>query len=166
MQAGKARNDRGRNIAGMIIVIIGLCSMIFIYIKTNLAGDWMIATIKKGAYSFLIALEWYYFWYDIVNLRINDEAYHKDTIKVCGILFSIIIGLGALVFAFFFKDVVVAFVHFLFYLGMLIFFFMINADWRGNYNKYADGIIDIIMAVLLLAEVIFLIVKYKTECLK
>ena len=166
LKHGKDRNDRGRNIAGMIIVIIGLCSMIFIYIKTNLPGDWMTATIKKGAYSFLIALEWYYFCYDIVNLRINDESHHTNTIKTCGILFSIIIGLGALAFAFFFKDVVVACVHFIIYLGMLIFFFMIDTDFRGNYNKYADGIIDIIMAILLLVEAIFLIVKYKTECLK
>ena len=166
LQKHKARNDRDRNIAGMIFVIIGLCSMILIYIKTNLPGDWIGASIKKGAYSFLIALEWYYFCYDIVNLRINDESVHTDTIKTCGILFSIIIGLGALVFAFFFKDVVIAFVNFIFYLGMLIFFFMIDTDFRGFYNKYADGIIDIIMAVLLLAEGIFLIVKYKTECLK
>ncbi len=166
LKAGRDRNDRGRNIAGMIVVIIGLGSMIFIYIKTNLPGDWMSATIKKGAYSFLIALEWYYFCYDIVNLRINDEWYHNDTIKICGIIFSIIIGLGALVFAFFFKDVVIAFVNFIIYLGMLIFFFMIDTDFRGIYNKYADGIIDIIMAVLLLVETIFLIVKYKSECLK
>ena len=166
MQSGKPRKDRDRNIAGMIVVIIGLCSMKLIDIKTNLAGDWMTATIKKGAYSFLIALEWYYFWYDIVNLRINDESDHRNTIKTCGILFSIIIGVGAFIFAFFFKDVVIAFVHFLFYLGMLIFFFMIDANFRDNYNKYTDGIIDIIMAILFLAEAIILIVKFKTECLK
>jgi len=166
LEKNKNRHDKDRNIAGMIFVIIGLASMIFIYIKTNLPGDWMSATIKKGAYSFLIALEWYYFWYDIVNLRINDEWDHKTTIKTCGILFSILIGLGALVFAFFFKDVVIACVNFLFYIGMLTFFFSINKNFRGNYNKYADGIIDIIMAVLFLVELIFLIAKYKTECLK
>lgn len=160
------RKDRQRNIAGMIIVIIGLGSMVFIYIKTNLPGDWMTATVKKGAFSFLIALYWYYFCYDIINLRINDESDHNNTIKICGLIFSIIIGLGALVFAYFFKDVVIAFVHFIIYLGMLIFFFMIDSDFRSRYNKYADGIIDIIMAILLLAEGIFLIVKHKEECFK
>ena len=49
---------------------------------------------------------------------------------------------------------------------MLIFFFKIDSDVRDLFNKVADGIIDIIMAVLFLAEIIFLIVKYKTECLK
>lgn len=166
LEKNKNRHDKDRNIAGMIFVIIGLASMILIYIKTNLPGDWMSATIKKGAYSFLIALEWYYFWYDIANLRINDEWNHKTTIKTCGILFSILIGVGALVFAFFFKDVVIAFVNFLFYLGMLIFFFKIDSSVRDLYNKVADGIIDIIMAVLFLVEIIFLIAKYKTECLK
>ena len=76
LKHGKDRNDRGRNIAGMIIVIIGLCSMIFIYIKTNLPGDWMTATIKKGAYSFLIALEWYYFCY--LNILHNFSDFFSE----------------------------------------------------------------------------------------
>ena len=165
------RKDRQRNIVGMILVIIGLASMIFIYIKTNLpSSDWKYAIIKKGAYSSLIALEWYYFCYDIVNLRINDESFdeHIKTINTCGIIFSIIIGLGALAFAFYFKDVVVAFIHLLIYIGMTAFFFGIDSDFKKilSYNTTADGIIDIAMTVLLLAEIIFLIYMHKTECLK
>ena len=164
------RKDRERNIVGMIIVIIGLFSMIFIYIKTNLPEDWMYASIKKGAYSCLIALEWYYFCYDIVNLRINDETpeQHVNTINICGVIFSIVIGLGALGFAFYFKDVVVASIHFIIYIGMTIFYFSIDSNFKElrHYNKTIEGIIYIIMSILLLVEIIFLIYMYKNQCLK
>ena len=78
----------------MVVVIISLASLIFIYVKTNLYGDWMSEIIKKGAYSSLIDFEWYYFCYDIINLRINDEGYHVTTINACGIVFAVIIGVG------------------------------------------------------------------------
>ena len=51
------RKDRERNIVGMVVVIISLASLIFIYVKTNLYGDWMSEIIKKGAYSSLIDFE-------------------------------------------------------------------------------------------------------------
>lgn len=164
------RKDQQRNIAGLIIVIIGLASLIFIYIKINLPGEWMYAVIKKGAFSCLIALEWYYFCYDIINIRINNESENKhvNTINICGIIFSIIIGLGSLIFSFFFKDVVIPFIHFIIYIGMAIFFFSIDSKFREifNYIQNVEGIIDIIMAVLLLAEIVFLIYKNQKECLK
>ena len=164
------RKDRERNIVGMIIVIIGLVSMIFIYIKTNLPENWIYSIIKKGAYSCLISLEWYYFCYDIVNLRINDETpeQHVNTINTCGVIFSIVIGLGAIGFAFYFKDVVVASIHFIIYIGMTIFYFSIDSNFKElrHYNKTIEGIIYIIMSVLLLVEIIFLIYMYKNQCLK
>ena len=157
------RKDRERNIVGMVVVIISLASLIFIYIKTNLPGDWMSAIIKKGAYSSLIAFEWYYFCYDIINLRINDESYHVTTINACGIVFAVIIGVGALIFSFYFKDVVIPGIFFIFYIAMAIFFFGIDSDFRERYEyiKYIEGIIEIIMALFSLSEAIFLIYKHK-----
>lgn len=161
------RRDRERNIIGLILDIIGLISMILIYIKTNLPENWIYGIIKKGAYSCLIALEWYYFCYDIVNVRINDESDHTNTINTCGIIFSIVIAFGALAFSFFFKDVVVAGINFIIYIGMIVFFFSIDSDFKKskNYNQTIDGIIYIIMSILFLAEIIFLIITHKSKCL-
>ena len=121
------RKDRQRNIAGLIIDVIGL---IFIYVKTDLPEDWMCALVKKGAYSCLIAVEGYYFCYDIVNLRINGESDHTSTINTCGTVFSIIIALGALAFSFFFKNIVVAGVNLIIHFGMIFFFFSIDSDFK------------------------------------
>lgn len=164
---GDNPNHKRMNICGMIYAIIGLISLIFIYIKTVLPGDMLTATIKKGTYSCLIALEWYYICYDFCSLRINyltlpDE---KATLKPYSIIFSILIGLGGLLFAFFFKDVVVAAINCLMYLGFVSFFFSINSEVRSMYNGALEGIIDIVMAILFLAETAFLVIYYKLECL-
>lgn len=162
------RKDRQRNIAGLVIVIIGLISMIFIYIKTDLPGDWMCALVKKGAFSCLIALEWYYLCYDIVNVRINDEWEHTKTINTCGIVFSIIIAIGALSFSIFYKDVVVAGVNLIIHIGMIIFFFSIDSGFKKKmgYNTTFDGVVFIIMSILFLVDIAFLIIVHKDQCLK
>lgn len=162
------RKDRERNIAGLIIVLIGLISMIFIYIKTDLPGDWMCALIKKGAYSCFITLQWYYLCYDIVNVRINDEWEHTNTINTCGIVFSIIIAIGALAFSFFYKDIVVAGLNLIIYIGMIIFFFSIDSDFKKTrgYNTAFDGIVFIIMSILFLVDIVVLIFMHKEQCLK
>lgn len=165
---GNNPNHKRMNICGLIFVILGLSSLIFIYIKTNLPGDWLSATIKKGTYSCLIALEWYYFCYDICSLKINNLDVHneKHQLKVYSGLFSVIIGVGGLFFAIFFKDVVVAAINIIIYLGCTLFFFSIDSNIREWYNKLFDGIVDIIMMILFLIGIVFIIIKNKTECLK
>lgn len=74
-------NHKNLNIWGLIFVILGLPSLIFIYMKTDLPADWLPATIKKGVYSTLIALEWYYFCYDICNLKINNSSLMKRVLR-------------------------------------------------------------------------------------
>lgn len=165
---GNNPNHKRMNICGLIFVILGLSSLIFIYIKTNLPGDWLSATIKKGTYSCLIALEWYYFCYDICSLKINNLDVHneKHQLKVYSGLFSMLIGVGGLFFAIFFKDVVVAAINIIIYLGCTLFFFSIDSNIREWYNKLFDGIVDIIMMILFLIGIVFIIIKNKTECLK
>ena len=165
----KDSNRKDRNICGLIFVILGLISLIFVYIKTNLPPEWLPATIKKGVYSCLIALEWYYFCYDICSLKINNTSlfeknFHKQ-IKAFSGFFSVFIGIGGLFFAIFFKDIIVAILHFLIYLGCTIFFFSIDANIRDLYNKAFDGVIDIFMMIFFLLEIAFVLIKYKTECL-
>lgn len=76
-----------------------------------------------------------------------------------------IIGIGGLFFALFFKDVVVSILYILIYFGCTVFFFKIDSTVRKNYNKIFDGFIDIIMMILFIFETAFIIIKYKNGCL-
>lgn len=155
--------------------LIALISLIFIYIVTDLKTDcwYAVLTIKKGTYSCLIILLWYYFWYMVyqVNEYIYPTMTRHTTLKnlrrKMGISFSVIIGFGSLVFAFFFKDIVASFMNLLIYIGMCIHFFMISIDTRSDYeNEWADGIIDVIIIASSMTMIAFLIIKYRKECLK
>ena len=187
----KNSNWEDANIAGCVLVILGLASLIFIYIKTKLPGDWLTATIKKGAYSTLIALEWYYFCYLICNLALIDHSKETnpvenakkrlDDLRGCGIAMPIIEGVGALLFAFFFKDVIIAFMNVLIFIGAAAYYLSINSDLRKKeYGKEfgfdyfkgfggngdAEGIIDIIFMVLSIVVIVLLIILRKKECLE
>ena len=71
--------------AGLPISLVGLISMIFIYIFTNLKSNkwWANYFLKNGAFSCLIVLFWYNICYDIYYLRIavkkslGDESWVK-----------------------------------------------------------------------------------------
>ena len=163
------------NIAGIILVILGLAALIFIYIKTDLPDDWLTASIKKGAYSTLIALEWYYFCYIICNLAIidhnNEKEWNKqlDDVKGCGIAMPIIEGVGALVFAFFFKDVIIAFMNVLIFAGAMGYYLSIDKDYRkdgSGGHGVGEGIIDLVFLVLSIVVIVLLIIMKKKECLK
>ena len=155
-------------ISSAVFTILGLCSLVFIYIMTDLNTDWYILlTLKKGTYSCLITLLWYYFCYLIYQLRTIDTI--KDNlnwIKGCGIAFSIIFGLGALAFSFVFKDLVISGVTAFIYAGLTTYFFTLEEAHRKLFNKLADGIIDIVMMVLSVALFVLLIIKFREECLK
>lgn len=164
------------NISCFFFDIVGLCSLIFIYIMTDLNSDWyVLLTLKKGTYSCFITLLWYYFCYAIYYLRELDQSEHTDKNlklddwhKGCGIAFSIIFGIGSLAFAYIFKDLVVSGMNLLIYLGLTIYYFQVHKDIRNSEfaNKYGDGIVDIIMMVLSIAEIVVLLITKKEECLK
>ena len=169
-------------IAAFVFTIIGLASLIFIYIMTDLNTDWYILlTLKKGTYSCFITLLWYYFCYLIYQLRdVHEKDYikdhplsnkdfkMKDWAKGCGIAFSIIFGIGSLVFAFIFKDLVVAGMNCLIYVGLTTFYFKLRKEIRKDKpaNKNGDGAVDIIMMVFSIALIAFLILTKREECLK
>lgn len=177
-------SDRWKSmvIAAFIFTIIGLASLIFIYIMTDLNTDWYILlTLKKGTYSCLIVLLWYYFCYLIYELRWvhaidynNDHQNNPKDFKLddwrkgCGIAFSIIFGIGSLVFAFIFKDLVVAGMNCLIYVGLITYYFKLRKKIRElkNANKNGDGAVDIIMMVFSIVLIAFLILTKREECLK
>ena len=159
-------------IFGLAFSLIALISLIFIYIVTDLKTDkwYIVLTIKKGTYSCLIILLWYYFLYSIyqlceliyTDLDDNTDRILKNTL---GIGFSAIIGLGSLLFSFFFKDIIAAFMNFLIYLGMAIYFFSIEEREKESYgNQLADGILDIIYIAFSVGMIAFLLIKYRKEC--
>ena len=158
-------------IFGLSFSLIGLISLIFIYVITDLSTvQWYVEmSIKKGTYSCLIVLLWYYFIYTIyqLNASIYPDISHnieKVWTKCYAIIFSIIFGCGSLIFSFFFKDLVVSFMNLLIYLGIVIYIFSIQ-KWKYNYysSVIAERVIDIIMIVLSAVMITFLVIKYKNE---
>ena len=157
----------------LIFTILGLISLIVIYIFTQLNSEWYIVmAIKKGVYSTFIILLWYNFFHIIVSLTsIQYILNSKDiedltkTFKNMGISFTIIIGVGSIVFSIIFKDLMASFTNFLIYMGMVISFFNKNKetkDVRKDYfNGNADGILDIIIMALSFACIIFLLIWCK-----
>ena len=159
-------------ICSFIFSIIGLCSIIFIYFKTDIPSPFHVRLVtKKGLYPCLIALFIYNICYSF-----GDYGYYRkivnfewktlnDWVKRCSIAFSIIIGLVNLSLSFVMKDICMAGMNFLIYLGLSIYFFNINKDVRKEMNGEAEGAIDIIMAILSVTLIAFLIFKYKNTTL-
>jgi hypothetical protein len=161
----------------LIFTILGLISLIFIYIVTQLNTEWyFVLSIKKGMYSTFIIFLWYNFLHTIVSLQafnylINDvNHYSRDKnnsirkfFKGIGIPFTILFGLGSLVFSVLFKDTMAAFTTFLIYLGMIESFFNGNKydeeERKELFNGNADGALDIIFMILSLACIFFLALK-------
>ena len=172
----KPNHHKNMVISGLVFSILGLASLIFIYIMTDLNTNdwWVLLLLKKGTYSCLIILMWYYFCYDIYYVHKYDKPEHSGTQKEidwkkgCGIAFSIIFGIGSLAFSFVFKDLVVCFINILIYIGLTVGYFKLPKDWRKNknYNKNGDGAVDIIMIVLSVALFVLLLIKFREQCLK
>ena len=151
--------------AGLAISVVGLASLLFIYIiiksdKFDSQGKFF---IKYGAFSCLIILFWYNFCYDIFQVRMltKNKDEHKWA-KGCSLAFSIIFGVGSLSFSFIFKDIMVSFVNILIYIGLSKYYFELGEnmglDTRGkDYNKNGDGAVDIVILVCSIVLFFFLI---------
>ena len=83
----------------------------------------------------------------------------------------IIEGVGALVFAFLLKDVIVAFMNVLIFAGAMGYYLTIDKDFRkedaglGGHGV-AEGIIDLVFLILSIVVIVLLIIMKKKECLK
>ena len=169
--------DHGKSMiyAGLVFSILALASFIFIYIMTDLNTNdwWVLLLLKKGTYSCLIVLIWYYFCYNIyythqASAENEDPVKALDWVKGCGLAFSIIFGIGSLAFSFIFKDLVACGMNILIYVGLTVYYFKMHKDLRKqkDCNKNGDGIVDIIMMVLSVALLVFLLLTKREECLK
>lgn len=163
----------------LIFTIIALALLIIVYIKTDLNCEWYIVmATKKGVFSTFIVILWYNFFFVIISLksvnyildnfgRINLDIYDSlfAFYKRIGVSFVVIMGVFTLVFSFFFKDIMIAFVNFLIYVGMVMAFFSKN-EKQSEFRKetffgYTDGILDIIIMALSLIMIALLILIYK-----
>ena len=159
-------------ISGLVFSIIGLISLIFIYIMTDLNTNdwWVLLLLKKGTYSCLIVLMWYHFCYSVyyVYYYVNLFGDETDWKKRCGLAFSIIFGIGSLAFSFIFKDLVACVMNLLIYIGLTIGYFKLEEEKRKDEkaNNNGDGIVDIIMIALSVVMIALLLLKYRENCLK
>lgn len=182
--------------AGFAISLIGLISMIFIYISTEFDKENWTSNllIKKGVFSALIILFWYNTCYDIFYLHKALRPTGKkifNWMKGCGLAFSIIFGLGSNIFSFWYKDIIICIFNLLIYIGLAIFYYKYEAktfNWSYyyyyeqysayNYRYYSfndkknkgDGIVDIIMICISIFLLIYLIAYHmkniKDEAMK
>ena len=172
LNSGKGDNEFGYTkkllIFDLIFTLLGLISLIFIYIVTQLNTEWyFVLSIKKGMYSTFIIILWYNFFHIIVSLHTilnrDEEESVRKFYKVVGILFVILFGLGCLCFSLLFKDIIAAFTTFLIYLGMIEAFFTGDEDdinkKKESFNGVADGVLDIIFMILSLACIFFLALR-------
>jgi hypothetical protein len=151
--------------AGLVISIVGLGTLIFIYINTNFKNNiwWTKFCLKEGAFSCLIILFWYNFCYDIFMAREADK--NKDNQKWqkgCSLAFSIIFGIGSNAFSYVFKDIMVIFLNILIYIGLSIHYFedLDDDTSKKDYNKNADGAIDMIILMCSIILFSYLMVDY------
>ena len=143
--------------------LVGIILLIIIYVKTKFNSKWFFALfIKKGTFSSLIMLLWGNI---ILNIHIFILFYRKrGTSSIYAfILLPIIKGIGAIVFAFIFKDIMVLFINLLYNIKIIQNYYTyhyIYADpnWIGGKTF---GFIPLIMLFLTLISLLIIAIKFK-----
>ena len=159
----------GHLIAALVLDIVALVSLLLVYAKTQLKHDWFIVlTIKKGVYSFLIIMLWHNLFYLIIMIRYIKGSFDDlyDFFKGAGISFAIIIGIGSILFSFAFKDIIAAVTNFLIYAGMVNSFFGYkgkNEEQKEVSGGVADGVLEIVMMAINFSFILFLVDRYITQ---
>ena len=151
---------------GIILVICSLFLLGIIYHQTDLDNIFHSFFIKKGTYSSLISIDWYYFCYVICQLYSHNKS---DSIKkINNISFSFIFIMGFLIgiFAFYFNDVIVCIYYFLIYMGIILF----NSTVNKSFENKDLGVTEIVFSVLFmlgfLALAIWIILKEQMKIFK
>ena len=168
-QSAKLSDIKGHLILDLIFTMVSLVCLTLIYFKTEFVHDWFIVlTIKKGVFSFLIIILWYNFFYVIELLALNNADMDKifDVLKASGITCAIFIGIGSFVFSFIFKDLIAAFTNLLIYIGMVNSFFGYegkNSLQKEEAGGVGDGVVEIIIMILNLSFIAFFIYKHSDK---
>ena len=157
-----------KNIAftGLVISIVGVATLIFIYINTNFKNNvwWTKFCLKEGTFSCLIILFWYNFCYVIYQCRFADkgdkEKDIQDLQKSYSLAFSIIFGIGSISFSYVFKDIMVSFMNILIYIGLIKYYFELGDTSTKAYNKNGEAAVDIIILIGSIVLFVYLLIEY------
>ena len=140
--------------------LAGLVLLIIVYAKIKLASKWfLVLFIKKGTFSGLIMLLWgnitlniYIF---LAIYKAKDEVYPS-------IIFPIITGIGAIVFSFIFKDVMVLMINLIYNIKIIQNLYNIYYAYQDFYwINYQLGFISLIMLILTLISLLIIVIKFK-----
>ena len=152
--------------AGLALSLVGLGSMIFIYINTNFNHNewWVNYVLHRGTFSCLIILFWYNFCYDIYEVRLFDKPEKTDNKwkKGINLAFSIIFGIGSIGFSYTFKDIIICLINIFIYNDLAksnIKLIDEEKEKLKNANYLADGAIDMVILISSVVLLIYLIVE-------
>lgn len=173
-------------VVNLLFSIIGFLTLIFIKIKTDFKEDlYMSYCIKNGFYSCLIALFIYFIFYsaiytavflklkEAVDIFEENEGYKKiecfesirgldNYISYWDTASSILMGFTSYFTSFLLKDVGIAIINIIIYIGLVIHFYSIDEEDRERQEVYeAEGTIQII--IITISPLILTYCKY-IEC--
>ena len=158
----------------MIFSFISLASIIFVYIKTEMDCEWyVVMTIKKGIYSFIIVESVYHVLESIFALRFHNvtddgEALALESLfKTGGVFFVILQSAIVAAFALFYKNIIMIILNFLMYFTILLNSYTYRKG-AGELNMFGDAtaVIDIIMLIANFVIMVIMIVRFKEELLE
>ena len=138
--------------------LTGLVLLIIVYAKTKLASKWfLVLFIKKGTFSGLIMLLW-----GNITLNIYIFIYRAKSDLYPRIIFPIITGIGAIVFSFIFKDVMVLMINLIYNIKIIQNLYNIYYAYQNFYwINYPIGFISLIMLILTLISLLIIVIKFK-----
>lgn len=138
--------------------LAGLVLLIIVYAKTKLASKWfLVLFIKKGTFSDLIMLLW-----GNITLNIYIFIYRAKSDLYPRIIFPIITGIGAIVFSFIFKDVMVLMINLIYNIKIIQNLYNIYYAYQNFYwINYPLGFISLIMLILTLISLLIIVIKFK-----
>ena len=134
--------------------LAGLVLLIIVYAKIKLASKWfLVLFIKKGTFSGLIMLLW-------GNITLNIYIFLPKSEVYSSIIFPIITGIGAIVFSFIFKDVMVLMINLIYNIKIIQNLYNIYYAHQ-NFHWINYGFIPLIMLILTLISLLIIVIKFK-----
>ena len=165
----------------LILSLLGVISLTII--KKNLKLEqpfYIVLIIKDGFYSILLALFTYSFFYASAYIAFLNKfknclikgSYQicfdynsgaSDTLKTCGAIFALLVGILNLGIAGYLKDYTISVMNSIIYLGFLLFFYSISGKRKDAMKPpFIEGIFDIILLVCSIVEIVYLLfIKFK-----
>lgn len=153
----------------LLFTVFALSSLIFISFNTKIQSNtYMTWSVKSCAYSCMIALLMHNLGYIISNygfylhmVKNKSDNAMKRWLKGTTISFSFLIGFGNLIISIVLKQMIIAVMNILIYVGMIVQFFKIDKKTRNRYYSVAPGVIEAFILFFSLLVIAFLFIRNK-----